>query len=119
MYCLPLTSDPTIKLAPNRNVALKVYNRVVKGLAGNEEDRKSVIASEEKLQKRGKVEWVSNLPMAVQDALKSSPIQNYIPWRVVYNQNSVTTPCRLVFDASAPTPSGYSLNDILALGHKS
>ena len=42
---LPLTSDPKVKLAPNRKIALKVYNRVVKGLAGSEENRKAVIAS--------------------------------------------------------------------------
>ena len=116
---LPLTCDPKVKLAPNRNNALKVYNRVVRSLAGSDENRKAVIASEEKLQKRGKVEWVANLPAEIQEALRTNPIQNYIPWRVVHNENSVTTPCRLVFDTSAPTPSRFSLNDILALGHKS
>ena len=41
---------------------------------------------------------------------------NYFPWRVVENENSLSTPIRLVFDASMATKSGYSLNDIVAKG---
>ena len=48
--------------------------------------------------------------------LKASDVQNFIPWRAVWNGNSVSTPCRIVFDASQQTPSGTSLNDILAKG---
>ena len=32
----------------------------------------------------------------------------------MWNGNSISTPCRLVFDASQATASGWSLNDILA-----
>ena len=39
-----------------------------------------------------------------------------IPWRTVYKQGSISTPCRMVFDASARTPGGESLNAILAKG---
>ena len=48
--------------------------------------------------------------------LKGSPIQNFIPWRVVWKANSVSTPRQLVFDASQISYTGYSLNDILAKG---
>ena len=34
----------------------------------------------------------------------------------MWKRNSISTPCRIVFDASQPTPSGYSFNDILAKG---
>jgi hypothetical protein len=34
----------------------------------------------------------------------------------VWNGNSISTPCRLVFDASQATNTGYSLNDIVAKG---
>ena len=34
----------------------------------------------------------------------------------MWNGNSISTPCRLVFDASQPTASGWGLNDILAKG---
>ena len=48
--------------------------------------------------------------------LKNSPIQTFIPWRVVWKVNSVSTPYRLVFDASQISNTGYSLSDILAKG---
>ena len=41
-------------------------------------------------------------------------MQNFIPWRAVWNGNSISAPCRLVFDASLPIASGWSWNDILA-----
>ena len=116
---LPLMNDPVVKLAPNKKCALKVYRKVLKSLEGKDEDLKAILASEQKLQSRGKVDWVSNLSPEIQNLLKNHPIQNFIPWRAVYNENSTTTPCRLVFDASAPTPSGVSLNDIVAKGRNS
>ena len=39
-----------------------------------------------------------------------------MPWRFVVNENSVSTPVRIVFDASSATASGFSINDILAKG---
>ena len=43
-------------------------------------------------------------------------MQHFLPWRDVWKGNSVRTPCRVVFDASMATSSGYSLNDIFAKG---
>ena len=79
-------------------------------------DKEDVIASESKLHKLGYVDFVSNLPQEQQNMLETSSIQNYIPWRAVWKLSSLSTPCRLVFDASQPTQSGYALNDILAKG---
>lgn len=38
---------------------------------------------------------------------------------MAYNENRVSTPVRVVFDASSITKTGLSLNDILAKGIKS
>ena len=46
-------------------------------------------------------------------------IKYYLPWRVVHNENSMTTPTRLVYDASSVTRTGNALNSILATGVKS
>ena len=62
------------------------------------------------------VGFVKNLSPAQQEMLRTNPIQNFIPWRAVWNGNSVSTLCRLVFDVSQPTSSGTSLNDLLAKG---
>ena len=43
-------------------------------------------------------------------------VKYFIPWLVVYNENSVSTPCRLVFDASCCPRGGCSLNSLLAKG---
>ena len=48
--------------------------------------------------------------------LQEHPVQNYIPWRAVWKENSLSTPCRVVFDASSNTGNGFSLNDILVKG---
>ena len=48
--------------------------------------------------------------------LRNNPIQNLILWHAVWNGNSISTPCHIVFDASQPASSGISLNDILAKG---
>lgn len=40
----------------------------------------------------------------------------YMPHHGVVNENSTTTKLRVVFDASAKTTSGYSLNDLLKIG---
>ena len=46
--------------------------------------------------------------------LRSSEIQNFIPGRAVWNGNSFSTLFRVGFDASKPTVSEWSLNDVLA-----
>ena len=109
---LPLMSNPAVKLAPNKNKALQTYNQQVKKLSQNPQDKKDVIESEAKLQQLGHVDFVKNLTPDQQEILKNNPIQNFIPWRAVWNENSFSTPCFVVFDTSQPAASGVSLNDI-------
>ena len=40
----------------------------------------------------------------------------YLPMHAIFKQSSTSTKLRVVFDASSPTQSGASLNDILAAG---
>ena len=75
--------------------------------------RTSKIDTEEKLQQLG---FLQDLPEDSQSNLATNPIQNFISWRAVWKGNSVSTPCRVVFDASQATSSGFSLNDLLAKG---
>ncbi|XP_066917099.1 uncharacterized protein [Clytia hemisphaerica] len=113
---LPLLQNPETALAPNRNIALRVYNQQVKRLAKNQQYKDDIIKSESKLQSLGYVEYVKNLPIDQQRMLQSNPVQNFIPWRAVWKPSSISTPCRVVYDASMPTESGKSLNDILPKG---
>ena len=113
---LPLVENPVHKLAPNKKKALAVYNSQLKRLSKHPKDKEDVIRSEAKLQELGHVEYVCNLTEDQQQRLKENTIQNFIPWSVVWKDNSLSTPCRVVFNASLPTETGFSLNDILAKG---
>ena len=101
---LPLMNNPSVKLEHNKERALKVYNQQIKKLNQNIDDKKDAIEFEEKLQQLGYVDYVKNLNPEQQEKL--SEMQNFIPWRAVWNGNSISTSCRLVFDASQPTASG-------------
>ena len=112
---LPFIRNPEVTLAPNKLKTKKTYMQQVKKLSKSKEDKEAVLKSEKKLQDLGYVEWVKNLSPDQQQRLRDSPIQNFIARRVVFKSSSISTPCRPVFDASQPTDSGYSLNDISAL----
>ena len=51
--------------------------------------------------------------------IASSPVKYFTSWRPVYKEDSVTTPCRLAFDASMSSKGACSLNSILAKGANS
>jgi hypothetical protein len=45
-----------------------------------------------------------------------SGVSYYMPDHGVLKEDSLTTKLRVVFDASAPTTSGYSFNDLQRVG---
>ena len=75
----------------------------------------AVIQSESKLQKLVFVDFVDNL-YEDEKALITGQFQYYIPWRVVWNENLLSTACRIVFGASMTAAGGCSLNSLLAKG---
>ena len=113
---LPFLSDPDKALLPNYTIARKVYNGQTKKLSKRQNDRDEVIRSEGKLQDLGYVEYLDNLSEECRRSILESALRYHIPWRVVWNEKSITTAVRLVFDASQKTGSGISLNDLLAKG---
>ena len=76
-------NNPSIKLAYNKERALKVYNQQIKNINQSTDDKKDVIESEEKLQQLGYVDYVRNLKPEQQEMLRRSEIRNFIPWRAV------------------------------------
>ena len=48
--------------------------------------------------------------------IQNSEIKYFIPWRAVWTESSLSTPWRLVVDASQTTNNDCSLNDLLAKG---
>ena len=115
---LPFIHNPAVKLASNKEMALKIYYQQLRKLDKCLQDKNDVINSERKFQNLGYVDYIDNLTASQQKLLRESQ-QYFNPWRAVWNSNSLSTPCRVVFDASHPTSTGYSLNDILAKGRNS
>ena len=81
---LPFLADPLTHLeASNELVALKVFNRQVKILNANEQDKRSVLNFEQNLQNLGCVEYLSDLPEHERQLIERSPVKYFIPWRPV------------------------------------
>ena len=114
---LPFVVDPDNRIAVNeqKQMALKVFRSQVKMLSGKPKERAAIVESEQKLHDLGFVDWLHNLS-GDERALIDNMVQYVIPWRVQFNENSVSTPARLVLDASQCTRSGSSLNSLLAKG---
>ena len=64
----------------------------------------------------GFVSFVDDLSSSEGKAILDSPVQCFLPWRVVWNLNSVTTTCRLVFDGTMAMKNRYCLNELIAKG---
>ena len=111
-----IVDNPDIRLAPNEEEAMKVFRSQVRKLATLPDDKATVIESERKMQDMGYVDYLSNLTSEEQGMIMGNVVRYFIPWRAVFNENSVTTPCRLVFDASMGSKGGCSLNSLLAKG---
>ena len=63
--------NPAIKLAPNKNKALQIYNQQTRKLDQNLQGKRDVIESEAKVQKLGLVVLVKNLTPEQQQVLKA------------------------------------------------
>ena len=113
---LPFLCDPHRKLAPNLHQARKIYNAQLRKINSNPKSKSDVILAERKLHDLGYVAFYDDLSVDQKEKIQSSATKYFYPWRIVQNKNSITTPFRPVFDASHPTSSGFSLNDIVAKG---
>ena len=113
---LPFMEDPLQNLVSNKSKALVVYKSQIRKLNNDPQSKADVLASEGKLQQLGFVDYVKNLTNEQRTKIFQSALQYFIPWRAVWHLTSITTPCRVVFDASMPTSTGKSLNHILAKG---
>lgn len=114
---LPFCKEPKNALKPNRFIAEKVLAAQVKLAKKNPEMVDDINQAHAKLVDNGFVIAESALDAETKKILQlQDKTEYYIPWRTVYKTGSVSTPCRIVFDASSRTPGGESLNGILCKG---
>ena len=79
-----------------------------------------MVGFETKLQDMGFVEYVENLDENLKAEILNSAVENFIPWSAVHNENSLSTPCRMVFDASmGALKFECSLSSMVAKGFNS
>ena len=112
---LPFVIDPVCKLTPNLHIAKKVFCSQLAKATKDENVRLGMVKSFNKLCDKGYVMKVKDLPSDLQEKVNSM-VGYVIPWRTVAKEDSISTPIRLVFDASSRTPGGESLNDAIAKG---
>lgn len=103
---LPLTESVS-KLGKSREMAEKRFLNLERRLQFNDKLRQKYVAFMREYQ-------TLNHMSEINDSCFKHGF--YLPHHGVLNENSLTTKLRVVFDGSASTSSGYSLNDILAVG---
>ena len=82
---------------------MKVLNSQCKKVLGNKEAKETVIKSFYKLFDGKYARKFDELTEYQRAKILKKPVQHYLLWRVVYKE-SVSTPCRIVMDASTKTP---------------
>ena len=115
MAKLPFTIDPKLNLKDNSFTALRRLGNVCKKYGKDATVKDEINAAFDKLKKRGHIKYYEDLNKE-QRKILDAEVGYTIPWDVVWKESSLSTPARTVYDASSKTPSGYSLNDILATG---
>ena len=71
------------------------------------------------MQSLGFVDYFPNLIKDEKNLISAGAVKYFIPWRAVWNPKSLSTPCRVVFDASQGTIARCSINSLLAKGANS
>ena len=113
---LAFTADPAKHLTQNFHIAVKRMKNVCRKYSKNEEVKNMIHMGFQKLLDRGHIIKWEDLTQEQRLNIDNSSDAYCIPWDVGFKETSLSTPARPTFDASSKTPTGFSLNDILAKG---
>ena len=108
-------------MTSNREIALKVLNQQCTKYYKDKETKDTVVKAFHKLFSNDYACLFSELPPSTKQKISEKPVQNYIPWRVVFKA-SISTPCCPVMDASSKIRLGRNgqgrrcLNDLVVKG---
>ena len=106
---LPRKADPPT-LGESRSQAVRRFITLQRSL----QHKGGVQAFNEAITEYFKSGHAEEVP--AQDLSKSSSEVFYLPMHIVYKESSSTTKVRVIFDASAKSSTGVSLNDLLLVG---
>ena len=119
---LPKRGEEEFFLSSNRDLALKVYNKMCEKAAKDSSVKAEIVAAVQKLFRTGQAIFLCDVDSFRLEQFMNKKIQHYLPWRCVFKPDSLSTSCRPVFDASTNTKrrpdgtGGRSLNDLLCKG---
>ena len=113
---LPFVKDPATSLQDNRLQAEKIFASQMKAFGKNKVMREAVLAAHDKLLTKGHVIAVNDLAPEERKVFDATPGSYVLPWSCVSKVDSISTPYRVVFNASFKTRTGESLNSTLAKG---
>ena len=105
----------------NREIAVRILNQQCQKYHKDDDTRNLIVKSFDKLISRGHMVRFDELPEEVKKMIESKKVNYWIPWRVVFKE-SISTPCRMVFDGSQNTKArpdgtgGRNLNDMTVKG---
>jgi len=108
--CLPMKVN-SIPLGYSKQMAMKRFMSIERKLTQNPEYRQQYDEFMDKYLKLGHMELIPK-----HEHHEIPGMTNYLPHHFVLKQSSSTTSFRVVFDASAKTSTGQSLNDNLMVG---
>ena len=112
---LAFLSDPSESLGESEHIAVKRLQNVCKKYASNPNIKSMILKGFQKLIDKGHIIMYDELEESDRKLIESSPGYT-IPWDVGFKTESISTPARPTFDASAKSQGGLSLNDNLAKG---
>ena len=111
---LPFVKEP-VKFLSERHKgsdnfyqAAKIYKSQCRK---NEATKEGIRSTHKDLLERGFMAKMDDLPEEQQQIISDAPFQHVMPWRSVDNENSLSTPVRMVVDASCT-----GINEILSKG---
>ena len=113
---LAFIANPVENLRPNRYSAMKRLDNVCRKYSSEPDSVKMICEKINKLHKAGHIQYWEDLSAEQKQKIECNPTSHYLCWDVGFKEGSMSTPARPVFDGSARTPGGTSLNEILAKG---
>ena len=119
---LPVRGPERDFLSTNRDRALTVLNQQCKKYHKDDEIKEVAIKAFKKLFDNGHAALVEDVDEETKSLFIEKDPQYFIPWRLVFKPDSLSTPCRAVLDGSSRTKfridgsAGRCLNDLVVKG---